>query len=236
MNFLLFITGLCIGSFLGALTYRFPRNVSVLKGRSWCDTCHKKIEWWENIPLLSYIFLTGKCKGCNQKISVRYPLIELATGILFVVFGLNFYLLALVLILEIIFVIDFEHQIIPDFFVFTGIVVVLINIFVQGLDPYSPLLAGFLSASFLLLIFLFTRGGGMGLGDVKFAVLGGLIVGLKMSVVYLFSAFLTGAVVGIILILASAAKLKSKIAFGPFLVIAIPITLIWGEKLFKYLK
>jgi prepilin signal peptidase PulO-like enzyme (type II secretory pathway) len=95
------------------------------------------------------------------------------------------------------------------------------------------LFSGFLAATFLLSIHLITRGRGMGLGDVKFAVLGGILVGINNLFIWMLLAFLTGAIVGIILILLGNAKLKSKIAFGPFLIIAIPITLMWGQKIYE---
>jgi len=133
--------------------------------------------------------------------------------------------LILFCIFEAIFIVDLEHQIIPDIFIFIGLAVLFLN------QTYSSLLAGFLAASFLLLIHLFTKGRGMGLGDVKFAVLGGAVVGLQLTFVWLFLAFLTGATVGIILILAEKAKIKDKIAFGPFLVIAIPLTIVYGQRL-----
>jgi leader peptidase (prepilin peptidase)/N-methyltransferase len=131
-----------------------------------------------------------------------------------------------------IFIIDFEHQIIPDDFIFFGLgFIFLVTLFINGNTLFSSLLSGFIAATFLFIIYLVTRGRGMGLGDVKFAVLGGVIVGLKFTFVWLFVAFLTGAAVGIILILSRKARLKDQIAFGPFLVAAIPITLLWGQKI-----
>jgi len=223
-----FVLGLTFGSFITALSYRYPRNISNLKGRSFCDNCKKQLDWRDNIPLLSYILLGGKCRNCRSKISLRYPLIELATGIGFVLIGFQILPLILFCLLEIIFIIDWENQLIPDDFIFAGILLALI---INYKSPFSGLLAGFVCAIFLLLIFLFTKGRGMGLGDVKFAVLGGMIVGLPLFPIWFFVAFLTGATTGIILILGKKAGLKSKIAFGPFLVISIPITLLWGQKI-----
>jgi leader peptidase (prepilin peptidase)/N-methyltransferase len=233
MDLFLVITGLCIGSFLGALTYRYPRNVSITKGRSWCDKCKKTISWYDNLPLISYLLLRGKCRGCGTRISIRYPIIELTTAVMFYLIGFNLPALILFLILEAIFIMDLEHQIIPDDFVFAGIIISSLIILMNGKPPFSAFFAGFTAASFLALIFLLTKGKGMGLGDVKFAVLGGIIVGSKLTAIWLFTSFLTGAIVGIILIMLKSARLKDKIAFGPFLIAAIPITLIWGDKLFK---
>jgi prepilin signal peptidase PulO-like enzyme (type II secretory pathway) len=228
----LFIFGLIFGSFITALSYRYLKRISNIKGRSFCDNCKKQLGWRDNIPLLSYILLNGKCRNCKTKISLRYPIIELATGIGFVLIGLQIIPLILFCMLEIIFIIDLENQIIPDDFIFAGIFLFLFFLLsTDSLFLFSNLLAGFVCASFLLLVHLFTRGRGMGLGDVKVAVLGGMIVGLPLFPIWLFTAFLTGAATGIILIIGKKAGLKSKIAFGPFLVISIPITLLWGQKI-----
>jgi len=216
----LFVFGLVVGSFISAFTYRYPRKIQFLTGRSFCPKCKKTISWFDNIPVLSFILLGGWCRKCKKPISRRYPLIELAGGIGFLLIGFNLPWLAIYCVLLAIFVIDFEKQIIPDELIFWGM------FFALFLTPDSlagALLAGFLSATILLLIHLITRGRGMGLGDVKFAVLGGMIVGLKLSLAWLFLAFLTGGIVGVILILGGKKKLKDKIAFGPFLVTAIPV-------------
>jgi leader peptidase (prepilin peptidase)/N-methyltransferase len=228
----LLVSGLCVGSFLGALTSRYPKGDSITNGRSKCDECSQQIEWYDNIPILSFLLLSGKCRKCNKKISIRNPLIEIAGALGFVIIGLNIFYLLIFCILLSIFIIDFEYQIIPDDFVFFGIGITLIYIFLfRESTLYTSILAGFLASCFLLLIHIFTKGRGMGLGDVKFAVLGGMITGLNYVVPWLFVAFLTGAIVGIILIARGKAGLKDKIAFGPFLVIAIPISLIFGQNI-----
>jgi len=232
ISILLFVFGLVFGSFFSALSWRYPKNISVAKGRSFCPKCKRQIVWYDNIPLFSYIFLGGKCRNCKKHISWRYPIIELATAIGFCLVGLNIFNLIIFSILEIIFIIDFENKIIPDDFVFLGFVLVILHtIYFIPSDIFSSLFAGFLGASLLLLIHLITRGRGMGLGDVKFAVLGGMVVGLHLTLIWLFLAFLTGAFVGIILILSRKAGLKDQIAFGPFLIFSIWLTSIFGDKL-----
>ena len=231
-NSILLVLGLVFGSFVGAFTYRYPRKFQFVKGRSFCPNCKKEIAWFDNIPLLSFLLLWGRCRNCRKRISFRYPLIELTAGIGFLLIGFNAFWLAIFLILLAIFVIDCEHQIIPDDLVFLGLA---FSLYVVRYTPYSSLFAGFFAASLLLLIHLVTRGRGMGLGDVKFAVLGGALVGLRMAPVWLLLAFLTGGAVGVILILAGKAKLKSKIAFGPFLIISIALTLAYGEKIIVWI-
>ena len=230
---LLSVLGLVFGSFISALTWRYPQGLSIKKGRSICPKCKEQIAWFDNIPLLSFIILGGKCRNCKKAISYRYPVIELATGIGFTLIGFHFFWLIIFCILEIIFIIDLEHRIIPDTFIFTGI---FLSLFTIHSSPFTLLFAGFFSATLLLLIHLITKGRGMGLGDVKFAVLGGILVGPKLLLIWLFLAFLTWAFVGIILILRRKARLKSQIAFGPFLVLAIPLALLYGGKILLLLN
>lgn len=258
---LLIALGLALGSFLGALTHRLPGQESIFKGRSKCPKCGKKIAWYDNIPLFSYIFLKGRCRRCNKKISPRYFLIELVTAVGFVciyylyvncaarlmnlffqsplcIWGnkLSFFLLPFMLILFLvvlaIFAIDFEHQFIPDSLVFTGFTFVFFTTaFADPSSFYTRLLVAFGSGIFLLIIHLTTKGKGMGLGDVKFALFLGILLGWPYAFVSLLLAFLTGAVVGIILVLAGKAKLKEHVAFGPFLALSLIVTFVWGEKL-----
>ena len=240
----IFILGLIFGSFVSALTWRYPKGISIKKGRSICPNCRKQIRWFDNIPLFSFLFLGGKCRNCGRPISFRYPVIELTTGTGFLILGviipLDFlkliYALILFVVLFSIFITDLENQIIPDSFVFFGIMVAVIYFIVAGGPAiFDALFVGFTASVLLLVIHLVTKGRGMGLGDVKFAVLGGLIVGPRLFLIWLLLAFLTGAAVGIILILGRKAHLKSQIAFGPFLVLAIPLALVYGEKILFWL-
>ena len=240
----LFLIGICFGSFVTAISWRIPREISFIKGRSICPKCRKNIRWYDNIPLLSYFVLGGRCRNCKSKISFRYPAIEFTSGIGFVLItyfiGINNVLklvlaLAIFIVLLAIFVIDLENQIIPDPLVFTGIGLVLLYLWVsQGL-LIENVLSGFLAASFLMIIHMLTKGRGMGLGDVKFAVLGGMLVGLKLLYLWLLASFLTGGIAGIILILARRAKMKTKVAFGPFLIVGIGIVLTFGNQLLELL-
>lgn len=243
-NLLFFFLGTVFGSFISALSYRNPRGISNTSGRSFCDRCKKQINWYDNIPLLSYLFLGGKCRNCKNRISLRYPLIEASTGIIYFLIFSNYYpdifkiiyLLIIFSLLIMIFVVDLENKIIPDEFVFMGMIIsILYLVIINGYLLFSGILAGFLCALILLLIHLFTKGRGMGLGDVKFAVWGGMFIGLRLSMVWLLLAFLTGGVAGIILILLRKAGMKDQIAFGPFLVFALGLTLIIGEKIILFI-
>lgn len=233
-----------MGSFFAALSWRYPRGMSISKGRSICPNCKHQIAWFDNVPLFSYIFLGGKCRNCKKRISLRYPLIEASTALgflyLFSIFQTNapflFYSLTIFSLLMLIFIIDFEHQIIPDTLTLLGVLVVFAYSLISGSNLlFSDILAGLTCAFLLLLVHLFTRGRGMGLGDVKFAILGGMLTGLRFNIIWLFLAFLTGGVAGIILILGKKAGLKDQIAFGPFLILSIGLTFLLGEDLLRFM-
>ncbi len=256
---LVVLIGLIFGSFSTAFSYRFPRRINFIKGRSFCDKCKTKISWYDNLPLISFVLLGGRCRACHKKISFRYPLIELAIAssflLIFLVAGscginasplclwkdsLGFlfypFVLFIFLLTSWIFIIDLEKRIIPDELVFIAIALTAFAlIFIKGDQFYLRLLTATVSAFSLLLIHLTTRGRGMGLGDVKFALLPGLFLGWPLALVWLFAAFLTGAIVAIILILLGRAKGKDKIAFGPFLALAFYLVTLYGNTFLKWI-
>ena len=180
--------------------------------------------------------MKGRSICCSKKISLRYPLIELMSMVgavyFFSAFPISsaFVYYFLFLISLTIFVIDLEHQIIPDELSWSFLVLVLILFiifnFYSNLNIYANLFAGFLYAFFLLFIHLVTKGRGMGLGDVKLALGMGTLLGLYKGMIWIFASFLTGGVVASILLLTGRAKLKQKIAFGPFLIIGFWIALL----------
>lgn len=248
-----FFLGLVFGSFMNVIVWRIPRGLNFVTGRSVCPKCKKQISWYDNIPLLSFILLGGKCRSCHKKISIRYPIIESATaaGFIFIYyFATTFrgfavngplgyweipFLFTIFLILESIFIIDLEHQYIPDEIIFFGITVTFLFFLIFDYQRiFINLFSGFLASVFLLCLHLITRGKGMGLGDVKFAVLGGLLVGFPYLFTWLFLSFLTGGFVGMIMILAGKAKLGQKIPFGPFLAFALIVTILFGNYLTSF--
>lgn len=247
MQFLFFLSlavlGLVVGSFLAAYTYRYPRAVSIAKGRSVCDSCKKQILWVDNIPLVSFLFLGGKCRSCSQKISIRYPLIEGLTGAIFLAIGLfkaplslTLFMLLISLVLICVFVIDLENQIIPDELIYILLLSTYFFLFIQAsASVFLNIFVGFATALFFLGIHLLTRGKGMGLGDVKFAIFAGSFFGWPKSLIWTYTSFLTGAFVGIILILMKKVKFGRKIAFGPYLVISFFLIYFLGETLKKWL-
>lgn len=221
--FFVALFGLVLGSFIGALTWRIPRGINFLKGRSFCDNCKKSLPWFVNLPLFPYIFLKGKSKCCSKKISLRYPLIELISMVAIIFFYLStagFYLFLVkylfFLLTLTIFVIDLENQYIPDELCW---LILLVLLYFLPPPPYEHLFSGFLVSLFLLFIHLATKGRGMGLGDVKLVIGLGGFFSLYKALVFISTSFLTGGIVASILLLLGRAKLKQKIAFGPFLII-----------------
>jgi len=242
-----------LGSFLGVVSYRAPRGKQFFSGRSHCPNCGKTVAWYDNIPLISFLLLKGRCRHCRKPISIRYPAIEAATALLFVSaywafsscsasspicvwkdilgpFALLFLLFVICLVV-LVFTIDLEKQIIPDELNFLGFGVTSFLLLFGGDKFYLSLFSGILASLFLLSVHLVTRGKGMGLGDVKFALFAGVFFGWPMGLIWLFTAFLTGALVAIILILLGKADRRDKIAFGPFLAISFVITMFWGDKI-----
>ncbi len=232
---IIFLFGLVVGSFLNCVIYRLEREESFLKGRSYCPFCKHILNWQDLIPVLSFLFLKGRCRYCQQKISLQYPLVELATGLIFILVILtpsNIYAYAYLLLMScfliIIFIYDLKHYIIPDKVIYPAIAIALIFNF-----PFS-ILSAFGAAAFFLAIVLISRGKWMGVGDIKLAFLMGLVLGFPNILVALFSAFLIGAIIGIGLIAAGKKTLKSEVPFGPFLVTGTFMAIFWGEKLINW--
>ncbi len=250
MVLLALILGLVVGSFLEALTWRIMNGISIAKGRSLCPSCRKVIAWYDNIPVLSFLFLHGECRNCGKKIPRRAPFLEVTTGVLFaavtffapsIVSSVPWlgdipplivlpYLWFLVAVMVAVFIVDLEHQIIPDEFVFGAYTLTVLLLIFFSDTVWVQLLAGLLASLFLLFTNLVTKGKGMGLGDVKFVLLGASLTPL-LVLVWMFLSFFVGSIVGVFLMAFGMKRFGDKIAFGPFLVIAFLVTLFWGDTL-----
>lgn len=250
---ILFWLGACAGSFLGVVLYRLRLGRSPLKGRSVCDHCRQQIAWYDNIPLLSYAVLGGRCRRCHKPINPEYPLIELLTGVEFVwvywllkinfhwfnrvegwySFGLLIYWLGLFSGSAAIAIYDLKYLLIPDQVLLPLIAAAFLRLFVSG--NWQVLPAAFGSMAFLWLLLWLTRGRGMGWGDVKLGFLIGLVLGWPLVLVSQLLAFLTGAAAGVILIVLKRKQFRSKIAFGPFLLLGMLVAKLWGESLWQKL-
>lgn len=256
---LIFILGSAVGSFLNVLVYRSTRGQDWVKGRSRCEHCRKRISWYENIPLLSYLVLRGRCSGCAQPIDPIHPLVEFLTGSLFLwwylvgflFFHLSsapmqtiqplFWLIVGVLCV-VIFVTDIKHMLIPTWAVgaLLGLtllyrVTLMLTGAMQLTDFLGSLLAAGVTAGFFFFLHAVTRGKGFGFGDVQLIVPLSLILGSWQRVtVAVFLAFITGAATGIALILFGKKQLKQAVPFGPFLLLGTLLALVWGYDLWDW--
>ncbi len=238
-----FIFGTCIGSFLNVLIWRLPREKGV-GGRSECPNCKHELAGYDLVPVLSYIFQKRKCRYCEKKISPRYALIEIVTGLFF---GLAMYLnpvsdwlswillaklIFVISICIVVFVIDLEHYLILDRVIYPAIFVVAVFAIAQQTFLVN-FLSGVFSALPFFLIWFFSKGKWMGLGDVKYLLFMGLALGFPSILVGLFLAFTIGAIVGVGLILAGKKEMSSKVPFGTFLTIATILALLWGPQIWQ---
>lgn len=233
----LFLLGLCVGSFLNCWVYRLNHGLSVMRGRSFCPKCRHQLAWRDNIPLLSFLFLRGRCRCCHSPIASYYPLVELAGGVLTVLVissQLSVISLILAYFLLAVFVSDWLYQTIPDQIVYPAIILTGFYLLITNYGLLiTNLFSGLAAAGFFGALVWLTKGKGMGLGDVKLAGSMGLILGWPRIALAIILAFLTGAIVGVILVLLNKKTMRSQIAFGPFLIAATFISLFWGEKIIK---
>ncbi len=247
-----FCFGLLIGSFLNVVIYRLNTGRSLAKGRSACMTCARTLSWYELVPVFSFLAQKGKCRKCQSEISFQYPFVELATGILFVViymkmllpFSFSFISIATFLgglyiasLLVVIAVYDIRHKIIPDVIVYQliafGIFAILFRDFTNpAYSVITGVFEGALVALPFFLIWFFTKGRGMGFGDVKLALGMGLLLGLSSGFAMFFISFWLGALIGLFLLaLSRAYGMKSEIPFAPFMIAAFFITTLWQVNL-----
>lgn len=260
----IFVFGLAIGSFLNAAIYRLETEHSVWHGRSFCPDCKHILGASELIPLVSFLWQRGRCHYCHRPISAQYPLVEIATGIVFCLlaywfwpalyldqFVFNYatilnllYLGFISCLFIIIFVYDFKYLLIPDSIVFLGIggslLAILVKWFLSGCffalscDFFSTILATLVGGGFFLILVTISREKWMGWGDVKLGFLLGLFLGWPNILVAMFLAFLLGSIIGVLLIVSGSKKLKSQVPFGPFLVVGAFVALLWGQALINW--
>lgn len=238
--------GLSVGSFLNVVIARFDALESVFKTRSHCPKCKKQIPWYDLVPFFSWVLLAGKCRQCKKTISLQYPLVEVATAIVFALiywkFGFSIDSLFLILISSLLIIIgayDILHLEIPDILIYLAAVLALGLILSHNLastdlnnwlSELYGVLAGFGFFAFLVLV---SRQKWMGAGDALLGGLIGLILGWPQVLVALFLAFILGSLVSIVLMILKQKKMKDVVPFGPFLVAATFIAIFWGEKLIE---
>ncbi|MEA4895321.1 MAG: prepilin peptidase [Oscillospiraceae bacterium] len=239
MNILVFLFGIAVGSFLNVCILRIPLGESVVTGPSHCVSCGRKLKWYENIPLFSFLALRGRCSSCKEKISLQYPLVEALNGVLWL---LSFHVLGftadaliaclLVSALIVLSFIDARTREIPSgitiFILALGVLATLID-----LQKWLLHIIGFFAVSLpLYLIFAATKGKGIGGGDIKLMAGCGLLLGWKLVVLGFFLGCFAGALIHLALM--ALKKADRTLSFGPYLSAGIFASLIWGTPLINW--
>lgn len=260
-----FISGLLVGSFLNVVILRLRKKESFIVGRSYCPKCKKELNWYELIPVLSFLLLRGRCSKCRKKISWQYPIVEFAAGLIFLasffylfskiglgaeniklfIFNLLF-LFFIASILLVIFIYDLKYYIILNKIIYPSVAFVLLANLFNGyyfqnnfLFPSieSSLIGTVAGAAFFFFFVFISKGAWMGMGDVKLAALMGVLLGWEKLICALFLAFISGGIIGLVLVCLKKKKMKSEMPFGTFLAAAAFICLLYGDKIISwYLK
>lgn len=236
-----FIYGLIFGSFYNVVGLRVPINTFLSQRNSYCYTCKRKLTWIELIPVLSYIIQKGKCKGCGDSISIIYPVVELTTGLLFVAtylfFGLSFqtiFGLLLVSMIVIVTVSDIAYQKIPNkILLFFLPIFLILKFFLLDTDWVSSILGA--ACAFLLVgIIIYVTKGGMGIGDLKYFTLFGLLFGWQLFLLLFLLSTLYGAVINGILLSLGKVTRKTKVPFGPYIGASAITVLYLGRSIIEW--
>jgi leader peptidase (prepilin peptidase) / N-methyltransferase len=239
--------GLVLGSFLNVVIYRLPREMSLLRPRSHCPACGAVVRWYDNIPLLSYLALAGRCRRCHARISPRYPLVELLTGGLLAAcvarFGVTMSgaaAIVMVLLLVPLAFIDLDHHLLPDALTLPGIVAGLALSVAGGLtgalDAAIGVLVGGALPYLVIVVYRAIRGvEGMGLGDVKLLAMVGAFLGWRGALLVIGLGSSIGAVFGVALIASGRGQRDTELPFGVFLSLAALVALFFGGELVRAL-
>lgn len=247
MEFLfIMIIGLCIGSFLNVCIYRIAREESIAFPPSHCTNCGYELKVKDLIPVLSYLFLKGKCRQCNEKISIRYPIVEILNAVIYMMLFINlgftfkfFIYCILVSLLIVIAFIDFETKYVYSstvlFGILIGVIFVVHNWIVTKSIPLDNIAGAAIGFLVIWVIVVLTHG--MGEGDIDIALICGLFLGVKGILLTLFCSFVIGGIVAAIILILKLKDKKAEIAFGPYLAIGAVITMIWGDMIINaYIK
>jgi len=240
---IIILFGLAWGSFLNVVIHRLPRGLSLIHPPSSCPQCGRRIKFYENIPLLSYAFLRGKCRGCGAKIPVSYPLVEALTPLCFLLiyghYGISVHFFAACLFTSSLIVlafIDYFHQILPDEITLPGIgLAVFYSFFRDDLALKGALFGAVVGAGILLLIFglyyLLRKKEGLGMGDVTLMLMTGAFLGWKGALLTLILGSFCGAIAGVFILAFKNKSLQHALPFGTFLAPAAFIALLYGQEI-----
>ena len=253
MAVIFLIIGLIIGSFINAVVYRL-NTAETLWERSHCPKCKKKIRWHDNIPLLSFVLLSARCRDCGEKISWQYPVTELVTGIIFALIGTYFFdsfdtatwfstlhYLVVFTILMIIFVYDLKYMEIPMIILWMGVAWTIAYLLFAdwqtfssamgffSLNIVSGIIGGMAAFAFFYALAAYSKETWMGMGDAYLGLLAGLVMGWPKILIALMLAFTIGAIVSIILVVMQKKTVKSQVPFAPFLVVGMLAAILLPE-------
>jgi leader peptidase (prepilin peptidase)/N-methyltransferase len=241
-----FVLGTIIGSFLNVCIYRIPQGKSIVTPSSHCPRCKTPIRFYDNIPLVSFLILRGRCRKCHNPVSLRYPVVEFLMGLFSLILLLRYGISALYVIyfvffsaLTLISFIDLSHRIIPDVISLPGIV---IGVIISWLHPQMSiiksligLLVGGGSLYLVAVVYeLVTKKEGMGGGDVKLLAMIGAFIGWKGVLFTILCSSLIGSIVGVTMMLITSADGKYAVPFGPFLSLGAILYVLWGEALIAW--
>lgn len=235
------LIGLVIGSFLNVVIARVPERRSLVHPRSSCPGCGTVIAWYDNIPILSFLALRGRCRACAMPIPWRYPLVEAVTAALFLAAYEAFgptpdAVVAAVLLasLVVITAIDLQCQIIPDVISLPGILAGCLANVATGRVPWVDSLLGIVVGGGLFMIIILASGGGMGGGDMKLGAMLGAFLGWKVVLVAVFAAVILGGLLALGLLASGKRGRKDPIPFGPFLALGGAAGLFYGERVVRW--
>ncbi len=236
---IVFTVGLLFGSFTNVIIARMPVGESIIFPPSHCPSCHKRLSAVDLVPVLSWLFLRGHCRYCQERISIRYPLVEILCALLFIgvylrwglsVTTLSGFIFSVILLAAAF--IDIDHWIIPDRLTYPGIVIgLMLSFWTLG---FLPALYGTLAFGGLMLVIALVSNGGMGGGDIKMAAAIGAFTGIKGAAVTLLLASLLGAIFGLGVMLINKTGRKTPIKFGPFLALSAYIAYLFADAIFLW--
>lgn len=238
---LFFIYGTVLGSFYNVVGLRVPKETLFKQQRSYCDTCERTLSWTELIPIFSYLFQRGRCKGCGEKISPIYPIMEFITGFLFAYsfyrFGFSHLTVQGLLLTSLIVPItvsDITYQKIPNKILLFFTPLFMIYRFIYPLLPWWDSLLGAMVAFILVFIIILISKGGMGMGDLKYYTLFGFIFGLNYFFLLFFLSTLYGVVIGVVKMKKDGTGGKTRLAFGPFIGLAALTVFYFGPQIVNW--
>ncbi|NLJ41899.1 MAG: prepilin peptidase [Clostridiales bacterium] len=247
--FLIFLFGMLLGSFFNVCTYRIPRGESISFPPSHCPSCEHRLVASDLVPLFSYIFLRGKCKYCQAKISITYPLIEFITPVLYLLlyytYGISWDLLVYALVISILIIItfiDIEHFIIPNALVLAGLIIGILSLII-GVSPieWVDALLGLILGGGAILITailakLILKKDGMGGGDIKLMAMIGLFMGWRQTGIILLLSVYISFIFIIVMLIFKTKKTGEYLPFGPFIALATVISILYGDQILNLIS